>query len=213
MSSVLLLVPTELEREKLSTALSRECRERVAVELCGFGPIVSAIQATLWIERLQPQHVCLLGIAGSLSDRAVVGQAYMFRQVACYGIGAGCGDGFQTASALGWAQWQDPLVGDLLESHAIEKSAIDGCLVTTCSASASANEAAQKRRVFPGAVAEDMEAFSVAAACRIAGIPFSCIRGISNRAGDREKSNWQIDKALTSASGVFLSVQQQLLSL
>ena len=52
---------------------------------------------------------------------------------------------------------------------------------------------------YPGAVAEDMEGFAVALACRLTGVPLAIARGISNEVGDREFERWQIPAALDAA--------------
>ena len=44
-----------------------------------------------------------------------------------------------------------------------------------------------------------MEAFGVAIACQMLDIDFEVIRGFSNIAGDRDKTNWRIDQALSAA--------------
>jgi futalosine hydrolase len=44
-----------------------------------------------------------------------------------------------------------------------------------------------------------MEGFAVAAACRLGNVPVSIVRGFSNRGGDRNKSNWKIEEALSAA--------------
>ncbi len=51
-----------------------------------------------------------------------------------------------------------------------------------------------KLRVFPDAMAEDMEGFGVALACRFAEVPLSIVRGFSNWVGDRNHSNWKVTK-------------------
>lgn len=73
-------------------------------------------------------------------------------------------------------------------------------LLTACAASATADDAALRRHIFPAAVAEDMEGFGVALACRLSGIPLGIVRGISNTAGDRDKARWQIEPALAAAA-------------
>lgn len=73
-------------------------------------------------------------------------------------------------------------------------------LLTVCSASGSREDVADRLRKFPHAVAEDMEAFSVALACRMAKVPLTVIRGISNMAGDRDKANWNVTGALEAAA-------------
>ena len=78
-------------------------------------------------------------------------------------------------------------------------------LLTTCAASGCLNDVNERIRKFPEAVAEDMEAFSVAMACSIASVELTVIRGISNNAGDRNKANWKIETALRAAAELALS--------
>ena len=49
-----------------------------------------------------------------------------------------------------------------------------------------------------------MEGFSVAIAAAMAGVPLMIVRGISNIAGDRDKSRWRIVDALNAAADVVL---------
>jgi len=51
-----------------------------------------------------------------------------------------------------------------------------------------------------------MEGFSVAAACRFAGIPLRIVRGISNQAGDRNKENWRVRDAMHAVEKSILKV-------
>ena len=53
-----------------------------------------------------------------------------------------------------------------------------------------------KKKRYADALAEDMEGFAVATACVIHSVPWVIVRGISNKAGDRDKENWQADRAL-----------------
>jgi futalosine hydrolase len=88
-------------------------------------------------------------------------------------------------------------------------------LLTACAASADAADVAVRRRLFPTAVAEDMEGFGVALACRLAGVPLAIVRGISNDAGDRDKRRWQIGPALEAAASLartFIAAAGQELS-
>jgi futalosine hydrolase len=56
----------------------------------------------------------------------------------------------------------------------------------------------------PHADAEDMEGFGVAVGCYFGGMPLQIIRGISNRAGDRNKRNWDVEGALHAAGELTL---------
>jgi futalosine hydrolase len=46
----------------------------------------------------------------------------------------------------------------------------------------------------------------VALACLLGGVPLGIVRGISNDAGDRDKSRWQIPAALTAAAELALRI-------
>jgi futalosine hydrolase len=211
----LFLVPTELERRVLeplvAPALGRDDRP----ELCGFGPVAAAARTSLLVARHQPERVVLVGIAGRLDDRLALAAAYRFQQVGCFGIGVGSGDHFIPAGTVGWPQWPgdtahgSTAIGDSIAVGPRKASAAasgDELLLTVCAASATAEDVRMRKRLFPAAVAEDMEGFAVAFACRLAGVPCEILRGISNTAGDRDQSRWQTKAALEAAGALAAQV-------
>jgi futalosine hydrolase len=211
MQQHLLLLPTELERGLIAPLVAAAYGSSIRVELCGFGPVVSAARAAQLIAEQRPERVLLVGIAGRLADRLSIGRAYAFERVACHGIGAGTGDAFMPAEAMGWKQWPGDAaaaiapIGDSLPCTsgrlpAAAASARAGLLLSACAASAGEDDVRSRLRLHPDAAAEDMEGFAVAAACRLAGVPIDIVRGISNTAGDRDTSRWQIDAACRAAA-------------
>jgi len=202
----LILVPTELERRVLDPLVIPALGRDGLVELCGFGPVAAAARTALLVARHQPERVLLVGIAGRMDDGLSLAAAYRFQQVACFGIGVGSRDEFLPAAAVGWPQWPgaaadgSPAIGDVIAVGLKDASpAADRLLITACAASASAADVHARKRVYPAAVAEDMEGFAVAFACRLAGVPCEIVRGISNTAGDRDQSRWQTQAALEAA--------------
>ena len=211
MTSWLILVPTAVELQYLPLHFLKLIeRKGGAIELCGFGPVVAAARAASLIAVHQPQQVVLCGIAGALGESLQVASAYRFDSVACYGIGVGCGQGFKTASSVGWRQWSGDAggqavsmpIGDVLELNKPNQSSEPKLLLTACAASQDESDVALKREAIPLAIAEDMEGFAVAAACQLAGVPLSVVRGISNRAGDREHRHWKIAEAMIAATAL-----------
>lgn len=212
----LILTPTQLELRRLEPALSSTVRRADGlIEVCGFGPVAAAARTMQLIAMHQPTHVILVGIAGSLRPELEVGAARSFRQVRCDGIGAGTGAGHKSASEIGWKHWapadagrEEPQVaiGDVISLTPSKADASDlgGELLTVCAASANESDVAMRVERYPNAVAEDMEGFGVAVACFFAAVPLEIIRGISNRAGDRDPSNWNIDGALHTAGQLTL---------
>jgi futalosine hydrolase len=218
----LILFPTDTERRLAGSLVDpsadASAEDLATVRLCGFGIAAAAARTAQLVSTLAPRHVILVGIAGGFRDGNVpalspatlpLGSAACFESVACHGIGVGSAAGFTAAGALGWPQWPgdppDPAtaVGDVI---ACAVPACDvpraGLLLSAAAASADADEAWIRRRLHPAAVAEDMEGFAVALACRLAGVPCTIVRGISNTVGDREKSRWQTAAAVTAAAAI-----------
>ncbi|MCY2976125.1 MAG: futalosine hydrolase [Planctomycetota bacterium] len=187
-------------------------KSQISIALCGFGLAVAGARTAQLLAALQPDHVILMGIAGRLGNTLKVGQAYCFSEVCCYGIGAGTGSNYQTSSELGWMHWNgdeanaatndlavpvsDQITLDSLQSsgHSLERLN----LLSVASASGDDEDTKLKLTKYPDAVAEEMEGFAVAAACQLAGVPLSIVRGISNQAGDRNHKNWCVREAMES---------------
>ena len=197
----LVLVPTETERRHL--ARKRGFGVEAPCELCGFGPVAAAAQARHAIAIHEPERVVLIGIAGTFYARGLpVGTAALFPSVLMHGVGVGVAS-FVSANALGFRHWPRSGHAEADEPDALPLACpvppAAGPLLTVCSASATEAEARERRDLFPGAVAEDMEGFAVALACRLAGVPLTIVRGISNAVGDRRFERWQMPEALDAA--------------
>jgi futalosine hydrolase len=209
----LLLVPTDLERQGLVPLVASALGDDDRLELCGFGPVAAAARTAALLARHRPDRVLLVGIAGRLDDRLDLAAAYRFGHVACYGVGVGSHDGFVPAGQLGWPQWPgdpadgSPTISDVIACDPDGVTMPDAeLLLTACAASATAADVLARKRAFPEAVAEDMEGFAVAFACRLAGVPLDIVRGISNTAGDRDHARWQTAAALRAAGDLAVQV-------
>lgn len=205
----LVLVPTESECRIIEQLVRAGGSGSFCLQLCGFGPVVAAARTAHLIAEHRPEQVLLVGIAGRFTDSLAIGQAYAFERVACHGVGAGSGEAFVPAEALGWPQWPGDgadsatRIGDEIScaSGRLPASAARaGLLLSACAASADEADVRSRRQLFPDAAAEDMEGFAVAAACRLAGVPLDIVRGISNAAGDRDASGWQVEAACRAAA-------------
>lgn len=200
MTETLILVPTELERERLVEHVDHE------LVLCGFGPIAAAARTAELLAHRRPDRVLLVGIAGSLDiERAPVGAARTFERVHGDGVGVADPDGFLGPRALRLAQLPAldgrAEVFDTLALHGPTGLA-HGALLTAPTASADPEHARDRTARVPDAVAEDMEAFGAALACQRTDTPLCVVRGISNRAGDRDHTRWLIDEALAAAAAL-----------
>ncbi|MFN9368584.1 MAG: futalosine hydrolase [Planctomycetia bacterium] len=200
----LVLVPTETERLVLHDGLVSATAGE-PIELCGFGVVAAAARTMAALARHRPERVLLVGIAGAIDGHLPLGAARRFGSVACYGIGVGTGVDFSPAGAVGWPQWPGddgtPTIGDVIPLDVLAADARAApMLLTACAASACAADVQQRRRLFPAAVAEYLEGFGVALACRLHGVPCAIIRGISNVAGERDKARWATAEAVAAAA-------------
>ncbi len=214
----LLLFPTDLERVGVGDAGGNRSGAALT-EICGFGPVAAGARAAQLLSRIRPGRVILVGIAGTYDERRLpIGAAAAFDEVVLDGVGAGQGASFRDAAALGFAHWpgsddtcRDPVRERLLLDPlpGSDSASAHRLLVTTCAASAAPSEAAARRDTYQDALAEDMEAFSVALACALHRVPVSVVRGISNVAGDRQRSNWKVEKALREAARLLEDVLER----
>ncbi len=196
-----------MEIQHLHSAAPSLDFDGTVTRVCGFGPIAAAARASCLIAKYQPEHVMLIGIAGTFDAQVCpVGSACQFTETVCDGIGIGTGESFITAAQLGWSQFNDPdsqsVIGDTLPLDARPVGGISamGTLLTCCSASNSTETAAARHKRYPDAIAEDMEGFGVALACNLLNVPLQIVRGISNEVGDRNRDRWEIDKAMLAAA-------------
>ena len=210
----LILIPTEQERRILGPIMAPAIGGSARLELCGFGIAAAAARTAQLVAHLAPAQVLLVGIAGRLDDRLSLGDACRFSHVSCYGIGAGTGGTFRTAESMGWLQWPgdppDPAVaiGDTIPCGTAGGTIAlpPARLLTVAAAASSEADVVARRQLFPDAAAEDMEGFAVALACRLARVPVDIVRGISNTAGDRDKTRWQVTAALEAAAALAMKL-------
>jgi futalosine hydrolase len=173
--------------------------ELCLAERCGFGPVVAAARTAEALARLRPRRVLLLGIAGSFDPaRSPLASATTYSSVTLDGVGIGRNAPARRSAADGSRLEDEPGIAVLgLASEG-------GQLLTVTSPSATAAEAAERRSRLPDALAEDMEGYAVAYACRAAGVPLAIVRGISNAVGERDPRAWRLREALSAARALAL---------
>ena len=197
-------MPTEIERQHLAS--QPRFNAYGPSELCGFGPVSAAARTTSQIAIHKPDRVLLIGIAGTFNTSVLpVGDAALLPRVIMHGIGVGTDETFVPAGEMGFQHWpgqgEESPIGDELVLRT-PRSSISGSLLTCSAASASTKDMRHRLVRYPDVVAEDMEGYAVALACRLEHVPLVIVRGISNVVGDRQSKNWQIPQALIAAWAV-----------
>ncbi|MEZ6105368.1 MAG: futalosine hydrolase [Pirellulaceae bacterium] len=218
----LLAVPTPLERKCLERHLldRHEPLRQAALEGrhrwigCGAGPVVSGITLGHALATYRPRRVLLLGIAGGFAGRCEIGEAWVADSFALDGVGAWHERRVLPPAELSWSMYEptgandpsweleSPIVAApwlSLPSNANAPARLAGSL-TVCAAAGSADQAAERAERHPTCVAEEMEGFAAAVACRCHDVPFTMVRGVSNTAGYRDFARWEIEPALASVA-------------
>ena len=171
-----MLVPTRAEADELAL-------DWPALEICGFGLAAAGVHAAAAIARHRPHRVVLAGLAGTYDEEAApLATAVRAGVVRCVGIGAAG----RSAAELGFAESDDVTIG------------AGPLALSVASASASQAEALERAVAHPGALIEEMEGYAVALAATMAGVPCVMVRGISNPAGRRDTTGWQVAGALAA---------------
>lgn len=178
----------------------------VALLKSGIGKTAAALGTTLLLQRCQPSMVINTGSAGGLAPQLQVGDIVISDEVRYhdadvtafgYEIGqmAGCPAAFTAAPAL----------IEMVEASvkALKLNAIRGLIVSGDCFINGAAPLAKIRRLFPQAIAVEMEATAIGHVCHQFAVPFVVVRAVSDVA----------DKASHQSFDEFLSLAAQQSSL
>lgn len=185
---------------------------RLLCSLCGFGLASAGVGATLAIKAYLDSEgaaldrtVTLCGLAGSLNHLAApLGQAVLASSIRCHGIGVGEGDRHHIASEMGWYQIDDGDSGKIGDRLNLDEPPSPlgllprGEFLSVVSAAASFEESDARSARYPDSILEEMEGFAVALACARLDMRLVVIRGVSDWAGERDKSKWRFEEAFHS---------------
>ena len=190
---LLVCVATEFEGSLL--------RPHVSLLVTGVGAVNAAYSLTRYLEREGANAVICCGIAGAY-PRAFVeaGLASVFcAETECYGdLGATDDTGaFLDMQDLGFPLMQAGPVYNVIPLQ-LFPAARRARFVTmnTCSGSDAGARAVESRT---GGSLESMEGAAIAHVATLCGIPCGEIRGISNRAGSRDRGSWKVKEAAEAA--------------
>jgi futalosine hydrolase len=180
----------------LTCAVDRELswwtpRTNVDVLVSGVGPVEAACAVATALANKRYDLVVDAGIAGALGGAAAVGDGVI---VVDDRIELSLEDGRPLALPAG-STIVDRAVSDAALISAISARGFATLRGVTVSRVTSTERTAERLGA-DGAQVETMEGFAVLRACALAVVPAVQLRGISNRAGDRERSGWNFQAGL-----------------
>jgi futalosine hydrolase len=139
----------------------------------------------------------LIGAAGSYDERlAPMGSALVAGRVELHGISAGG----RSPAELGFSR------SDIAELDL--RGQPDGGTLLSVTRSSGDDAEASRRASATGAIAEEMEAFAVAVAAQLHGVPLTVVRGISNAAGEQNHHRWRLKDCLQAARALLRELEQ-----
>ncbi|MEO8029063.1 MAG: futalosine hydrolase, partial [Bryobacteraceae bacterium] len=174
----------------------------------GVGAVNAAYSLTRYLDREGATEVIVCGIAGAYPqafDGGLGIGSVACAESECYGdLGADSAEGFLDMQALGFPVIAGPEPVYNVLPMQIFPAPWRARFVTmnTCTG---ADQDAVRLEARTGGAVESMEGAAVAHVAALFGVPCGEIRGISNRAGDRDRSKWRIREASTAAQEALLA--------
>jgi futalosine hydrolase len=199
-------VATELEGALL--------RPHIPVLCTGVGAVNAAYSLTRYLEREQARAVIVCGIAGAYPRAFEEGGlgigSVVCAESECYGdLGAQSPEGFLDMQAMGFPlipaneERKTESVYNVLPMQIFPATRRAGFVtVNTCTGT---DARAREMEGRTGGSVESMEGAAIAHVAALYGVPAGEIRGISNRAGNRDRSTWRVKEAATAAQEALLA--------
>ena len=184
-------------------------RPHVPVLATGVGAVNAAYALTRFLERERAHAVIVCGIAGAypraMDEGTLAIGSVVCAESECYGdLGAQSADGFLDMQALGFPviAAPEPIYNVLPMQIFPAPRRARFVTVNTCSGS---DETARQLESRTGGSVESMEGAAIAHVAALFGIPVGEIRGISNRAGLRDRATWRVKEAASAAQQALLA--------
>ncbi len=199
---IVIAAPTAKEMKALSKVLKKfECKDLV----CGVGPGHTALTITRFLSEHGPHLVILAGIGGAFHKSGLnIGEV-------CVATSETYGDlGRCTAHGIEPIEIEGEDINTFFDLSSCLKKYFPNLFfesigitcgpMVTVSCTSGTPERAGEIRERTGALCENMEGAAAAHATHFFDAPFMEIRGISNMAGEAERSRWDIAGALSELS-------------
>ncbi|NGQ95824.1 futalosine hydrolase [Brevibacillus sp. SYP-B805] len=195
------LVVTSVPAERDAVLRGLRGADGFDVLVGGVGPAAAAASTAAALAAARYGLVVCAGIAGGFAGRAEVGSLVVANEIIAADLGAQTPEGFCSLDELGFGSTRIPVDASLVNrvTAAMQAAGLPvttGPVLSVSTVTGTAATAQELAARVPGATAEAMEGYGVAAAARLSGVPILEIRAISNAVGPRDRSSWRIKEAL-----------------
>ena len=158
--------------------------------LSGVGKVNAAIAAERLAMEFNPDCMLSIGCAGTFVESVGEGETVIASRCAYHDVW--CGEGNEPGRISGLPLYFESDAGLLEKAHAGLPDALVGLLCTGDQFYVSREEDERQKKMFPDALAVDMEGAAVAQVAYLHGIPFLAVKVISdNHCGGRQKERYE----------------------
>ena len=183
----------------------------------GMGAVNTAHALTCALQAYRPDLVLQIGVGGAYLDSGLdVGDVAVASEEVYGDVGVRLREGWRGVEEIGIPLLEGeeacynrfPLDGELVEEvRAVlvggdwqeENPVVESGLFVTVQECSGTLELGRERERLFGGICENMEGAAAAHLCRIYGIAFAEVRGISNRVEDRDRDKWDLQGAVERA--------------
>ena len=209
------LIGNHTVAEGVLTPISIANRKDIAILITGVGAVPTAYHLTRVLSSQSVAAVLGLGIAGSYNRNIDIGDIALIKSdtFADYGIDnngdfhtlfhESLANANQFPFSNGWMHCQ--CFSEFSGAGSFLLKRVKAITVSTATGSL---DAIRKLEALYSPDIETMEGAAIFYSCLLAGVPFACIRAISNRVEPRNKSSWNIPLAISNLQ----SAAEQILS-
>ena len=179
----------------------------------GVAKVNTAAGLALTIHVLKPDKVIQFGIGGAFTGAGLeLGQVAVATQETHLDTGVQLENDWQGMETLGFPLLEGyyntlPTDNELTQTLVTLTGATPRAFGTSETVTGSWSGAARLYQRF-GVAVESMEGAAAAQVCTALGVPFAELRGISNIVGERDKSQWDIGKAVKAVNQAVLTYLQ-----
>jgi futalosine hydrolase len=200
-SGMRVLVVTSVPSEKEAVLRGLHGAAGFDVLAGGVGPAAAAASTAAALASARYGLVVCAGIAGGFTGRAEVGSLVVANEIVAADLGAQTPEGFRSLDELGFGSTRVSVDASLVTrvTAALRTAGLPvttGPILSVSTVTGTAATALELASRVPGATAEAMEGYGVAAAAQVFSVPILEIRAISNPVGPRDRASWRIQEAL-----------------
>ena len=209
---ILLCAATAAEIQPTITDLTHTNPDGVELLITGVGLMAATYAISRKVQSMKPSLIVQAGIAGSLDDTIALGSVCLVASEMVGDLGVTEAGQFRSVFDLqlengNMHPWKDGKLYNNAEwLGGFGLPVVPG--ITVNEVSTAAEKIAYYRN--GGAVTESMEGAALHYVALLENIPFIQLRALSNFAGERDKTNWEIQAAITALNTALVELLQKI---